>query len=118
MFTGLTLQTILGASLLLALLFVVYNNMRNTPNLIPDMGMTNKENDQIIDLPSRELDGVLKGDVGTYHKVEHNNKFICTDCNNCAPAQYRNDVNLRCENLENVRRIRALRGDPYPTYQL
>jgi len=105
----LNLEMILGGLLLLALLAVVFRSME-------------APGDEAKALPetviASELDGVLEAGVGQLHEVKHDNKFICHDCNTCMPAQYRNDVNLRFENLENVRRIRALRGDPFPTYKL
>jgi hypothetical protein len=116
MLAGLSLQTILGGLLLLALLFVVWNSMSAGTGMEPGTGASHTL--ESVDVGTPELDGILEAGVGAFHKVEHNNKFICTDCNNCMPAQYRNDVDLRFENLENVRRIRALRGDPFPTYQL
>jgi len=110
---NLRILALVGLALLVLYFLMGSRNQENTPaqNVVPTVSMAPTEGDS-------HLDGVLAPGIGQLHGVQHNNKFVCQDCVTCSPAVYKNDIDMRFENLENVRRIRALRGDSFPEFKL
>ena len=117
MLTNPNLRILALVGLALVVLYLLWNSLSKTD----ENGSTAEMPLAVAMAPTQgdsHLDGVLAPGIGQFHGVEHNNKFVCQDCVTCSPAVYRNDVDMRFENLENVMRIRALRGDPFPEFKL